>query len=188
MKKVSLAALMLASSLVVAACNDEQSTTNEEQDNATEQEAPVVDVPVETILTAIKEAFGEDYLPNMPLDETAVTEMFKLDFALVEQFVAEVPMISVHPDQVLIVKAKEGKIGDVVAQLEAARQHTIDHAITYPASLEKLQATKVVSKGDYAAYLMVGSAENMSEDPQERIDFAEAEVQKAVDAFHSAFQ
>jgi len=67
------------------------------------------DVPVEEILQAIKDAYGEGYLPNAPLDETMLEEMYDIDMELVDTFVAEMPMIGFHPDRVIVAKAVEGK-------------------------------------------------------------------------------
>lgn len=188
-KKVSLASLILACGLIATGCGDDQTeNTNSSTENNIEQsQTENIDISVASILDKIKAAYGEDYLPNMPIEEEMLKETFKLDLELVEEYVAEMPMIGFHPDKVLIVKAKDGKIDDVVAQLEAARTEIIENGMTYPANMEKLQSSKVVSKGNYAAFLMVGSSNNMSEDPEERLKFAEDEVQKAVTAFNSMF-
>ena len=194
MKKVSLASLILACGLIATGCggDDNKENTNNTTGNNVEQSqtenAENYDISVSAILDKVKAAFGEDYLPNMPIEEEMVKETFKLDLGLVEEYVAEMPMIGFHPDKVLIVKAKEGKIDEVVAQLEAAKTEMIENGINYPANLEKIQSTKVVSKGNYAAFFMVGSSNNMSEDPEERLKFAEYEVQKAVTAFNSMFK
>ena len=194
MKKVSLASLILACGLIATGCggDDNKETTNDTTGNNVEQSqtenAENYDISVTAILDKVKAAFGEDYLPNMPIEEEMVKEIFKLDLGLVEEYVAEMPMIGFHPDKVLIVKAKEGKIDEVVAQLEAAKTEMVENGINYPANLEKVQSTKVVSKGNYAAFFMVGSSNNMSEDPEERLKFAEDEVQKAVTAFNSMFK
>jgi len=191
-KKVSLASLILACGIIATGCGDGNTeNTNESAGNNVEQtqseNTENKDVSLASILEQIKAAYGENYLPNTPLDEEMVKETFKLDLELVEEFVAEMPMIGFHPDKVLIVKAKEGKIEDVVAQLEAARTELIENSMTYPANIEKIQSTKVVSNGNYAAFLLVGSSENMLEDEAERLKFAEDEVQKAVTAFDSMF-
>ena len=194
MKKVSLASLILACGLIATGCggDDNKETTNDTTGNNVEQSqtenAENYDISVTAILDKVKAAFGEDYLPNMPIEEEMVKETFKLDLGLVEEYVAEMPMNSFHPDKVLIVKAKEGKIDEVVAQLEATKTEMIENGTFYPANLEKVQSIKVVSKGDYAAFFMVGSSNNMSEDPEERLKFAEDEVQKAVTAFNSMFK
>ena len=191
-KKVSLASLILACGLIATGCGDaNKENANDSAENNIEQNQSESlensNISVASILDEVKAAYGEDYLPNMPMEEEMLKETFKLDLELVEEYVAEMPMIGFHPDKVLIVKAKEGKIDDVVAQLEAARTEMIENAMTYPANIEKLQSTKVVSKGNFAAFFMVGSSNNMSEDPEERLKFAEDEVQKAVTAFNSMF-
>lgn len=191
-KKVSLASLILACGIIATGCGDDNTeNTNEPAENNVEQTQTEnkenSDINLASILEQIKAAYGEDYLPNTPLDEEMVKQTFNLDLELVEEFVAEMPMIGFHPDKVLIVKAKEGKIDDVVAQLEAARTELIENSMTYPANIEKIQSTKVVSNDNYAAFLLVGSSENMLEDEEERLKFAEDEVQKAVTAFDSMF-
>lgn len=170
-----------------------QGSSNTGSGNTSTETKPENDQPSYTftpdsILSKVKAAYGSNYLPNMAMDKTMVAETFKLDMSLVDAFVAEQPMIGFHPDRVLIVKAKEGKVNQVVAQLEATRKQMIADAMTYPANMEKLQSTKVVHKDNYAAFFMVGSSENMAEDPEERLHFAETEVQKAVSAFYSMFK
>lgn len=170
-----------------------QGSSNTSSGNTSTEAKPENDQPSYTftpnnILSKVKASYGSSYLPNMAMDNTMVAETFKLDLSLVDAFAAEQPMIGFHPDRVLIVKAKEGKVNQVVAQLEATRKQMIADAVTYPSNMEKLQSTKVVHKDNYAAFFMVGSAENMAEDPQERLTFAETEVQKAVSAFYSMFK
>ncbi len=192
-KKVSLASLILAFGLIATGCGDDkqENTNNSAGDNVEQNQVDNTengDITVVSILDKIKAAYGEEYLPNTPITEEMLQEMFKLDLGLVEDYAAEMPMIGFHPDRVIILKAKEGKVDELVAQLEAARTEMIGNGMTYPANIEKIQSAKVVSKGDYVAFLLVGSAENMSEDEEERLKFAEAEVQKAVEAFNSAFK
>ena len=192
-KKVSLASLILAFGLIATGCGDDKAVENKndsaenniEQNQSENKEN--YDFSVASILDEVKAAYGENYLPNTPIEEEMLKDTFKLDLGLVEEYVAEMPMIGVHPDKVLIVKAKDGKVEDVVAQLEAARTDMIENGLNYPMNLEKVQSAKVVSKGNYAAFLLVGSANNMSDDEEERLKFAEDEVQKAVTAFDSMF-
>lgn len=172
--------------LLAAGCSNE---SNEENNSGKEQvEQKVYNYSAAEILEKVKAAYGEDYLPNMPLDETMVSDTYGIDMADVEDFVAEMPMISTHPDMVLIVKAKEGKIDAVVEKLEAKKKAVVEDTLVYTMNIEKMAAAKVVSKGDYAAFFVLGSSENNSEDEAERKEFAEAEVQKAVDAFNNMFK
>ena len=164
-----------------------QTNTGSTKPNVEQDKKPAYTYTAQSILNKVKAAYGSSYLPNMPLDATMVSETFNVDLSLVEDFVSEMPMIGFHPDKVLIVKAKEGKIKEVVAQLEAARKDMIANTINYPANAEKIKSIKVVSKDNYAAFFLLGSSENNSEDPEERLKFAETEVQKAVAAFNGMF-
>jgi len=175
MKKWLLALISLLM-LVMVGCNKEEAAKEPEYNYTTQE-----------ILDKIKEDMGESYLPNMPLDEEMVKELLGIDMELVEEYVAEMPMISVNPDKVIILKAKEGKGEEILPLLEAAKTNMIENTFTYPQNAEKVQATKLVHHGDYFGLLMLGDANNMAEDPKERLEYAEKEVQKAVDAFNSMF-
>lgn len=152
------------------------------------EEAVEYNYTTQEILDKIKTDMGESYYPNMPLDEEMVKNLLNIDMELVEEFVAEVPMISVNPDTVVILKAKEGKAEELLPLLEAAKSKMIEETFTYPQNAEKVQATKLVQQGNYFGLLMLGdTTNNISEDPEERLAYAEKEVQKAVDAFNSMF-
>lgn len=146
-------------------------------------------VAVEDILQAVKDAYGEDYLPNFEMDETMLSEQYGIDMSLVDSYVAEMPAISFHPDRVVIAKAKEGKGDELEAALTEMRRYIIEDSFLYPANMAKANASQVVRNGDYVALLMVGAVdENMEATEEEQLAFAKEEVQKAVDAFNGCFQ
>lgn len=175
MKKWMLALISVVM-LVMVGC------TKEDKDQAEE-----FNYTAQEILDKIKADMGESYLPNTPLDEEMVKEILGIDLSLVEEYVAEIPMISINPDKVIILKAKEGKADEILPLLEAAKTNMIENTFTYPQNAEKVQATKLVHHGDYFGLLMLGDSDNMEEDPDARLEYAEKEVQKAVDAFNSMF-
>ena len=152
-------------------------------------EAEQKNVAVEDILQAIKDAYGESYLPNAELDETMLTDMYGLDMSLIESFVAEMPMIGFHPDRVIVAKAAEGKGEELETAFKGIQEYLIQDSFMYPANIAKTQASEVVRSGDYVAFLLVGAAnENMEASEEEQLKFAEEETQKAVDAFYSMFE
>lgn len=175
MKKWMLALISVVM-LVMVGC------TKEDKDQAEE-----FNYTAQEILDKIKADMGDSYLPNTPLDEEMVKEILGIDLSLVEEYVAEIPMISINPDKVIILKAKEGKADEILPLLEAAKTNMIENTFTYPQNAEKVQATKLVHHGDYFGLLMLGDSDNMEEDPDARLEYAEKEVQKAVDAFNSMF-
>jgi len=144
--------------------------------------------PVEDILKAVQEAYGEDYLPDTDLDEEMMSQVLGIDTAMMDSFAAQMPMIGVHPDRVIIAKAVEGKGDELEEELQQLKKRLQEDELIYPINLAKTQAAQVVRKGDYAAFLLVGAVD-MRDDAteEEQLEFAQEEVQKAVDAFESCF-
>lgn len=144
--------------------------------------------PVEDILAAVKEAYGEDYLPDTDLDEEMLSQVLGIDTSLMESFAAQMPMIGAHPDRVVIAKAAKGKGDALEDELLRVRTMLVEDQMIYPMNIAKTQACQVVRKGDYAALFLVGAVD-MREDAseEEQLSFAKEEVQKAVDAFESCF-
>ncbi len=143
---------------------------------------------MEDILKAVQEAYGEDYLPDSDLDEEMLSQIMGIDTTLMESFAAQMPVISAHPDRVVIAKAEKGKGDALEEELLRVRTALVEDQMIYPMNIAKTQACRVVRKGDYAALLLVGAVdvrEDVSE--EEQLSFAQDEVQKAVDAFKGCF-
>lgn len=143
---------------------------------------------MEDILKAVQEAYGEDYLPDSDLDEEMLSQIMGIDTTLMESFAAQMPVISAHPDRVVIAKAEKGKGDALEEELLRVRTALVEDQMIYPMNIAKTQACRVVRKGDYAALLLVGAVdvrEDVSE--EEQLSFAQDEVQKAVDAFEGCF-
>lgn len=138
------------------------------------------------IVKAIAKAYGEDYLPDSPMDEELIYGYFSVDKNLVESVYGETPMISVNPDQVFVMKAVSGKGAELEKELNKARDQYVETAMVYPKDMAKLSASRVVRKGDYVAFLMVGAPDETSETDEAAIKFAQKEIQKGVDAFNKA--
>ncbi len=140
------------------------------------------------ILKAVQEAYGENYLPDMDLDEAALSQMLGMDLDSVESFAAQMPMIGAHPDRVIIAKAKEGRGDDLEAELTKMRTALVEDTMIYPMNMAKTQACQVVRHGDYAALFLVGALDERPDPTEEEaLDFAKEETQKAVDAFEACF-
>ena len=140
------------------------------------------------ILDAIKEAYGDDYAPNSEIPEELLSGMYGLDPDTYTEVAGEMPMISTSVDTVIIVKAANGKAGDVKAALESYRDYLINESLQYPMNVAKVNATKVVANGDYVAFLLLGAYDDRDDaSDSERAEFAEEQVQKGVDAFNAYF-
>ena len=62
------------------------------------QKSEAKNVPLNDILEAVKTAYGENYLPQMPYDATALEQQFGLTQDMYEEAVGEAPMMSTHVD------------------------------------------------------------------------------------------
>lgn len=162
--------------------DNEGGSENEGGDNQAEDGA------VQKILDAIKAAYGDDYAPNTEIPEELLKDMYGLDPDTYTEAVGEMPMISTNVDTVIIVKAANGKAGDVQAALNSYRDYLINESLQYPMNVAKVNATKVVANGDYVAFLLLGAMDERDDaSDSERAEFAEEQVQKGVDAFNGYF-
>lgn len=138
---------------------------------------------------AVKAAYEDNYIPNMPYDATALKEVFGVGSELYDSFIAEGPMISVNVETFIGIKSKEGKAADVAAALEGYRKKQLDEAVQYPMNMVKLQAAQVVTHGDYVFFVMLGAADPAEEEKgeDEALESAKKNNQIAVDALALVF-
>ena len=107
---------------------------------------------------AVREAYGEDYIPSQAIEKEALSEVYGVNPDDVEEFIGEGPMMSAHVDQFIAIKAKDGKGADVEKQLNAYRDK------------------------------LLGKADDVSEDEESALEFAKNEAKKAVDAIANLFR
>ncbi|MCM1298609.1 MAG: DUF4358 domain-containing protein [Firmicutes bacterium] len=145
---------------------------------------------VTKIADAIKAAYGDDYLPNMPMDEEMIGTVFGLEADSYTEIFAETPMISAQPDTLLIVKAAEGKGDTVKSALDAYRSRLVNDTMQYPMNLPKINASQVVVNGDYYAFILLGAySDDLDDAPEEeQAKFAEEQEQIGIDAFNKYFE
>ena len=105
---------------------------------------------------AVKKAYGDDYLPNMELDSFYLEEVIGLKSNTYDAVVAEGPMISAQVDTFIGVHASSGKKSQVETALKAYQSYLINDALQYPMNQPKVEASKVVTIGDYVFFVMLG--------------------------------
>ena len=165
---------------------ESSSTTSEESSEEASGE-----VTAAAIYDAINAAFAEKYpdagmvIPNMPIevDETTLKDKFGISSDMVTDYKGEIAGMMTNCDMLLIVKAAEGKLEDVKVALKQAKADQTAQFEMYGVmgNIERTQAAKVVTNGDYAALIMVGI---MPEDETATVDFTE-DVQLAEDTFNA---
>lgn len=157
---------------------EEESTETEEEITESEETA----VSIDNIVNAMKEAYGETYLPNMPLDKEMFVGMTGISEDLFTDFYAEVPMISAQVDKLFVLKAADGKVDELAKAVKAYNDNEIENGRNYPMNLPKLEKAVVETRGDYVIFYMLGgyTDEMVEEDESktaEEIEAANAKIQ-----------
>lgn len=148
-------------------------------------------VSASDIHTAINSAFESQYghgpISNFPIevDETTLTEQFHISADQVVSYSGTLAGMMTNCDILLVVQAKDGEIENVKAALQQTLSEQIDAFSWYGVMYnpERLDAAKVIVKGNYAALLIVG----VSPEPgsEESVDFSD-DVALAENAFYGA--
>lgn len=116
----------------------------------------LVDISLDEIHAAVKEAYGEDYLPNQLYDAQTMEDIYGIKEEWVEEEIAEVPMISANVDTFLAVKAKSEYVDQVKEAIESYREILISDTMQYPVNIPKIQASQIEVYGDYLFFIMLG--------------------------------
>ncbi len=144
------------------------------------------------IYSAINRAFQSKYghgpIGNsIELDETTLSEKFHITADMAESYAGCIAGMMTNCDELVVVQAKDGQIDAVKAALQQALNEQNEafgwYLVMYNG--ERLDAAKVVVKGNYAALLLVGVSPENVEDEEETIDFSD-DVAMAEKAFYSA--
>lgn len=200
MKKILallLAALMASATL--ASCgnagNGSSGSSSVSSEADTDKESTAT---AEEVFDAINKAFADKYgaidpgitgaINNMPaaVDDQLLEEQLGISPDLYESYKGEIAGMMTNCDMLIVVKAKEGKVEDVKAALEAAKKAQAAQFENYPvmANDVRIEDSKVVENGRYVALLMVGV---LTDDNESDPDFTE-DVQMAEDAFNTAIE
>lgn len=132
---------------------------------------------------AVKEAYGDDYIPSMTIDENYLEDIYGLNFDWVEKHIAEGPMMSTHVDTFIGIKAKPGKAQEVEKALNAYREYLVTESLQYPMNLAKVNASTVYVVEDHVFFLMLGKINDSGEATEEEaLKFAKEQVDVAVSA------
>jgi len=189
MKKRILALLMAAMMCVsaFAGCSSETNTPNEENTPPVEQEAPTKEVAIDEVVAAVKEAYGDKYLPSMELPAEYLSDVMGITMDDVEASFAEGPMMSAHIDTFVVLKAKEGKADALAEQLGAYLEQQKNDAMCYPNNLIRIQYGQVMNIGGYAIYMVLGGYDDTAADDAAIAKYAEEQAKVGADAVKALF-
>lgn len=186
-KKVIALALAL-----ICACGVFSAVTAVEQpvamEAATKKKAPTLS----KVYSAVKKAYGDNYVPNTRLTKDEIKARYGISSSWYSGAIAEVPMISVQADELVIVKAKNSDTKKKIKSALVSYQKKLkEDTFQYPANQLKLQASRVYVKGNYVCFFVLGTISNAQAtqtDESKVIDAYKAENEKAVKAIQKLYK
>lgn len=188
MFKKIVVALSLVTVLSLTGCGKTNNANNSNyagQNNQVESSEPVdYAAQLEEIHTAVKDAYGENYIPSMEFDAATLESVYGITEDMYDAVIAEGPMMSVHVDTYIAIHPTEGNEQAVVDALNAYRDTQINDALQYPMNLLKLQASEVKEIGDYVFFFMLGTTDEMYDNEEDEIAAYQELNQIAVDAIN----
>ena len=172
MRKLALLPALLAALMVFAACSEGYDYTAQE------------------VYDAVKEAYGDDFIPDGEMDDEDFVEDYGLDLDDIEDKKGAFTRTSLYPDRFVVIKAKSGRGDEVEKALREVRDDLAENSIRTVTYLPKLSAAQGVRKDDYVAFIMLGAVDgNLTNCAGEEQDlFGREQVQIGVDAFYDLFE
>ena len=188
MKKLAFLLLAIAILAVNAGCGDAGDPAPPASSSSSEAAKPAPQL--EDIFAKIHEAYGEDYLATSPMPVEYIENAYGLSADLYDEARGEMAAIIVHPDEIIIVKAKPGKADEVEKALTATMERKKADTLQYPMNIPKTEASQVFRNDDYVAYVLLGAPmkETGLVGENDAKNHFEAEVKKGIDAINSFFE
>lgn len=150
MKKVISFLTALALLLSLSGCSSNNDNKETDNGTASASEAEVVK-PQKTAAELADIVLNSVEFPQtINVTDTEQIEAIGIDLSLTEDIAVIQQMLSVDVVEIVIVKAKDGSVSDIVASLQKRKESLIHDFAFYPGQVESAEATVVGSKGDIA--------------------------------------
>lgn len=138
-----------------------------------------VNTSPEEIEEKIKEVLGDDYACDVDKEEDFLTGYWGLDLAQVESYAArENSIASVNPDQIIILKVKDGYSDKAVEALNAGFAQNVSYIRQYPFGTEKVLNGRIFSNNNYVALIIAGQALDSDTTAEQEAKMAEEDYEK----------
>lgn len=134
----------------------------------------------------IKEAYGDDYGPNMELSKDQLEEVYSITMDNVSYFIAEGSMMTNSTDMLIGLIAKDGKVNEVQQEVEAYREYLLNDSFQYPMNMPRIQASEVIVNENIVFFIVLGKIDDREDvSEEELLAFATEQTQIAVDVIQS---
>ena len=146
------------------------STSDSTSDESSDESVSTGTVTAAEIGAAVEKEFGDDFIPNMEIDGSILDATYGVKSDWYSEMYGKVPMISANVDTFIAIKAKDGHAADIEKALNDYAEYYKNDAFKYPKDIQKVNALKVYTKGDYVFFIMLGvptdEVENMEDADQ----------------------
>ena len=126
---------------------------------------------MDDFMAAMNDLYSE--LTLTPIDDDMLKDLYMVDPENVEDYVGEMSMLNVQAFDILVVKAKEGKVEEVKASLEERKQNRISEFEFYPVNNNDVNTKNalVLTSGDYAILVICDNYEEAQKILDEHFTF-----------------
>lgn len=139
------------------------------------------DPTLESIYEEIKSSYGENYLPSVTCEPDTIEAVYGINSDWYEAAIVEIPMISAQIDTFMGFKADEGNVDTLLQAVKDYQDKLKADTMQYPSNLAKIQASQVISYGDYVFFIMLGIIENEEQEEAGLINDYTEQNQIAID-------
>lgn len=140
---------------------------------------------VDSYKNAVKDVYGDDYIPDKEMDEDEIEEKLGLSKDLYDEIWVEGSSLEENPDIFVVVKAKDGKTEEIEQILQQYKM-ALSEDTMYEANLDKINAGEVYTNGDYVFFMILGT--NTFEDDTDLAEKFKEETKKGLDAIKEMFE
>lgn len=130
----------------------------------------------------VRELLGEQYWPDVSLSEEELEQATGITGDMYVDFLAERQGMDSHIDTMIIIHARESRVGDVEAALERYRASVIEQNRHYPQNLCKAEASRMETIDDYVCFVQLGADTTIVADKgeEEIIAYCQEENERAL--------
>lgn len=124
------------------------------------ESAPAAELSAEDVWNTV--SAGRELPSFMDLDDGLLSDLYGIDAADLDSFVAKIPMMNVHATEFFIAKVKSGKM-DAVKDGIAKRQADLEEQWSsyLPEQLELVRNYKLAESGDYVLFAIYEDADSV---------------------------
>ena len=135
------------------------------------------------LVEAVKVEYGEDYYPSFVYEDDYIENVLLINPEHLNAYYAEGPLFTMGVDLFILVHVKNEYFEQVYAAMQEYHRFLKEDSFQYPMNSYKVSASKLITKGNYIALVLLAPYMEIDEDTEESdiITFYDREVNRGVD-------